>query len=196
MYRLFLAGLDAAVASVLIIPVFLALNQIYFHSWKKTFFCMALAVYLAGVYLVVGLPNVTYIRFEPNINLIPFLDLFSDLSAALLNIILFLPLGFLSAVLWKRFQSVRHNLMLGFSVSLSIEILQMFTFRATDVNDLITNTLGSLIGWGIGCMILKLFPRLSCNGTDKEGILIYGTVLCIMFFIHPFIAPVIWNLLY
>ena len=196
MYRLFLAGLDAAVSSLLIIPVFLILNRIFFHNRKKTFFCTILAVYLAGVYLVVGLPNITYIRFEPNINLIPFLDLFSDLSAALLNIILFLPLGFLSTVLWKQFRSVRHILMLGFCVSFSIEILQMFTFRATDVNDLLTNTFGCLIGWSIGCSVLKLFPVLSCNGNRKDAFLVFAAVLSIMFFIHPFAAPFIWSLLY
>lgn len=196
MYRLFLAGLDAAVASILIIPVFLILNRICFHNWKKSFLYMVLSVYLAGVYLVVGLPNVTYVRFEPNINLIPFMDLFSDLSATFLNILLFLPLGFLSAILWKPFRTSRYNLMLGFCVSLAIEILQMFTFRATDINDLITNTLGSLIGWCIGKAVLKLFPGLSCNGTRKDALIVFSVVFGIMFFIHPFIAPIIWNLIY
>ena len=196
MYRLFIAGLDAAVASIMIIPVFLVLNQILFHNWKKTFFYMALSVYLAGVYLVVGLPNASYVRFEANINFIPFLDLFTDLSAVLLNIILFLPLGFLSALLWKPFRTIRYNLMLCFSLSLSIEILQLFTFRATDVNDLITNTLGGLIGWFLGNAVLKGFPRLSCNGTGKDAFVVFGSVLVIMFFIHPFIAPIIWNLIY
>ena len=196
MYRLLLAGLDAAVASLLLIPVFLILNRISFHNWKKTCFCTILAVYLAGVYLVVGLPNVTYIRFDVNINLIPFQDLFHDLSAAFLNIVLFLPLGFLCSVIWNRFRKINDTLMLGFWFSLSIEILQMFTFRASDVNDLITNTLGNLIGWGIGCAVIKLFPGFSCNGTRKDALLVFGTVLTIMFFIHPYVAPIIWDLLY
>lgn len=196
MYRLFLAVLDATVASIMIIPVFLILNQIFFHNWKKTFFYMAFSVYLAGVYLVVGLPNVTYVRFEANINFIPILDLFTDLSAALLNIILFLPFGFLSALLWKPFRTIRYNLMLSFCLSLSIEILQLFTFRATDVNDLITNTLGGLIGWFLGNAVLKGFPRLSCNGTRKDAFIVFGSILVIMFFIHPFITPIIWGLIY
>ena len=196
MYRLFLAGLDAVVASILIIPVFLVLNQFVFHNRKKSFFYMALSVYLAGVYLVVGLPNITYVRFEANINLVPFLDLCNDLSAAFLNVILFLPLGLLSVLLWKPFRSFRYNLILCFCLSLSIEIFQLFTFRATDVNDLITNTLGGLIGWFLGNAVLKGFPGLSCNGTGKDAFLVFGSVLGIMFFIHPFIAPIIWNMIY
>ena len=196
MYRLFLAGLDAAVASILIIPVFLLLNRVSFHSRKKTLLYTVLSVYLAGVYLVVGLPNVTYFRFEPNINLIPFLDLFSDISATILNIVLFLPLGFLSALLWKSFRTGKNACILGLSVSLSIELLQMFTFRATDVNDLMTNVLGCMMGWYISSLILKHCPRLACNGTPRDGRMVLGTVLGIMFFIHPFLAPHIWNLLY
>ena len=194
MFRLFLAGLDAAVASILVIPVFLILNRFSFHSFKKTFFYTVLAIYLAGVYLVAGLPNVTYIRFEPNINPVPFLDLFSDLSAAVLNVVLFIPLGFLSTILWKSFRIGRKNLMLGFGLSLAVEFLQLFTFRATDVNDLITNTLGTLIGWWIASAVFKYFPGIRCNGSKKEFIIVFGTVLCIMFFVHPFIAPAIWNL--
>lgn len=196
MYRLFIAGLDAAVASILIIPAFLVLKKLSFHCWKKTLLYTILSVYLAGVYLVVGLPNVTYIRPEANINLIPFLDLFSDLSAAFLNIILFLPLGFLCAVLWKPFRTCKNNLILGSSTSLAIEVLQMFTFRATDINDLITNTFGCLLGWVFGTILLKRFPKLSCSGTRQEACIVFGTVFAIMFFIHPFLAPMIWDLIY
>lgn len=196
MYRLFIAGLDAAVASVLIIPVFIFLNQIYFHNWKKTVFYMVFSVYLSGLYLVTGLPNVAYVRFEPNINLIPFLNMFSDFSAVLLNILLFLPLGFLSAIQWKSMRIYKYNLILGFSVSLSVEILQLFTFRATDVNDLITNTLGNLIGWSMSRVILRYFPQFSFNGTKKDTFVVFTAVFCIMFFIHPFIAPMIWELIY
>ncbi|MBQ2854572.1 MAG: VanZ family protein [Oscillospiraceae bacterium] len=196
MYRLFLAGLDAAVASILVIPVFLILNRFYFHNRKKTVFYTVFAVYLAGVYLVVGLPSVIYIRFEPNVNLIPFLDIFSNLSETLLNVILFLPLGFLTTVLWKPFRNAKQNILFGFCVSLAIEILQMFTFRATDVNDLITNTLGSLIGWCIGSVFLKRFPGTLCDGRKADTAIVFSAVFGIMFFIHPFIAPLIWDLFY
>lgn len=39
-------------------------------------------------------------------------------------------------------------------MSLSIEIMQLFTFRATDIDDLIMNTMGAFAGYGISKMIL------------------------------------------
>lgn len=196
MYRLFLAGLDAAVAAVLLIPFFLILNVLFFHSLKKTALYTVFAIYLAAVYLVVGLPNVTYIRFEPNFNFVPFGDMASDLSGTLLNVLLFVPLGLFTAALWESFRNVGKNVLFGFSVSLGIELMQMLTFRATDVNDLITNTLGSLIGWVLGCALLKLCPGLSCTGGRKDPTIVFYAVFGIMFFIYPFIAPLIWNILY
>lgn len=196
MYRLLLAGLDAAVASILLIPVFLILNHLFFHNRKKAALYTVFAIYLAGVYLVVGLPNVTYVRLEPNFNFIPFLDMFSDPSGVILNIVLFIPLGFFMAILWKSFQRIIPNLLFGFCVSLCIEFLQIFTFRATDVNDLITNTFGSLIGWSIGWILLKLFPTLSCDGEKTDRVIVFGAVFCIMFFVYPFFSPLLWDLFY
>lgn len=196
MYRLLLACLDAAVASILLIPFFLILNRLFFHSLKKTALYTVFAIYLAAVYLVVGLPNITYIRFEPNFNFIPFVDMVSDFSGTLLNVLLFVPLSLFTALLWQPFRSVRTNVLFCFFVSLSIELLQMLTFRATDVNDLITNTLGSLIGWILGCSLLKIFPQLSCTGGRKDAPIVFTSVFGIMFFIHPFIAPLIWDFFY
>lgn len=35
-----------------------------------------------------------------------------------------------------------------------IEILQLFTFRATDIDDIIMNTIGTCVGYGIAKIIL------------------------------------------
>lgn len=46
--------------------------------------------------------------------------------------------------------------LVGLLFSLLIEIGQIFTmYRQTDVNDLLMNTLGVMIGWVIGKYILK-----------------------------------------
>ena len=104
---------------------------------------------------IVGIPTLSeYIRlsgvgeafFNPNINLIPFYDGFG--LGFILNIFLFVPLGFLCPLISKRYQCVKNTLLIGFGLSLSIEIVQLFTlYRATDINDLITNIVGTLIGY-------------------------------------------------
>lgn len=96
--------------------------------------------------------------FHPNINLIPFVDGFS--LSFVLNIFLFLPLGFLCPVISRRYQNVKNIFFTGLGLSLTIEIVQLFTlYRATDIDDLITNTVGALIGYGC----FKLIHRMAAG---------------------------------
>lgn len=93
--------------------------------------------------------------FNPNISLILFRDGLS--LSFVLNILLFIPLGFLSPMISRTYEQVKKDLLLGFGLSLIVEISQLFTlYRATDINDLITNILGTLVGY----MCFKLFVKL------------------------------------
>jgi glycopeptide antibiotics resistance protein len=47
-------------------------------------------------------------------------------------------------------------------VSLSIEVIQIFTGRIFDINDIIYNILGTLLGTLLAHLIKKYFP--SCSG--------------------------------
>ncbi|MEI7030434.1 VanZ family protein [Streptomyces pratensis] len=70
------------------------------------------------------------------------------------NVILFLPLGFLLPLL-RPHTGLRGTAMASALISLSVEVLQMLQYivlgngRAVDVNDLIANTLGGLLGYGV-----------------------------------------------
>lgn len=91
---------------------------------------------------------------NPSIIWIPFSQGF-DISSAL-NILVFIPFGVALVVMWRVFQSAMPTFFVGLSFSLLIEIGQIFTmYRQTDVNDLLMNTLGVMIGWVIGKYILK-----------------------------------------
>ena len=94
MYRFFDMGLEAGVAAVILVPLFLVVNRIYFHDLGRTVGYLIFAIYLAGVDAVVGLPCITYIRLDFNYNFVPFLHMFSDYRSSLLNVLLFVPLGF------------------------------------------------------------------------------------------------------
>lgn len=72
--------------------------------------------------------------------------------------------------------------MLGFIFSLSIEITQIFGFETTDVNDLITNTVGSDLGYGI----YKLL-----NGFFSESLIEKCQVKCKYNFYEPVILWII-----
>lgn len=75
----------------------------------------------------------------------------------LLNIALFIPLGFLLPLLSKPFRKWYAALGAGFGVSLLIELTQLFTGSGMcDVDDLFTNTLGAMLGWCAAMFVLAL----------------------------------------
>jgi len=67
------------------------------------------------------------------------------------NLWMFLPVGFFPPMLWH--VSGKRTVLFGASLSVFIEISQLFLKRGTDVDDVLLNTLGTLLGcwlyfWG------------------------------------------------
>ena len=94
--------------------------------------------------------------FPPRINLIPFVNLldYDSKRDLLLNLIgntaMFIPTGIMTPLIYKKRNSFGKTVLTGFLMSLTIEIIQLpFAVRASDVDDLILNTLGCAIGYGI-----------------------------------------------
>ena len=146
-----------------------------------------MAIYLSGVYAVVGLPAVDYIRFVPTINMQPFMYMFSDFTNSFLNVLLFVPLGVFLPLLWDRFKNPLRALLFGLAISASIEFLQLFTFRVTDINDLITNTFGTLVGWSAG-RILRCFVTIpDDSGRKLDVYTLIGISFGVMYFLQPLI---------
>lgn len=85
----------------------------------------------------------------------------------LLNVALFVPLGFLLPYIKSCFQKWYVMLITGFSTSLCIEIVQYFTGRGLfDVDDLFTNTVGAMLGY---CMI-QFIMYLTKKDNRKKSI--------------------------
>lgn len=84
----------------------------------------------------------------------------------LLNIAMFLPLGVLLPLSVKRFQQWYWMLAVGAGMSLVIEGLQHFLSRGqADVDDLICNTLGAMLGYCLVMLFLSLKgKRWKCAG--------------------------------
>lgn len=193
MRRIFSTSLDALVASVVLVPLFLHLNKRYFHDSRRTIGYTVFAIYLSAMFAVVGLPDIRYIRFKPHFNFVPFAYMFSDFTNSFLNVLLFIPLGFFLPFFWKQFKKFYKTVLFGFCTSLLIEVLQIFTFRATDINDLMTNTFGTLVGWCIARMLLRCVPAVHPSEKTSEIYVICGTAFATMFFLHPFLADWIWK---
>ena len=66
------------------------------------------------------------------------------------NILLFVPLGFFIPLLFNKKNKISSILLYGFCTSLSIEVIQLITTNNfTDIDDVIFNTLGAVLGFCI-----------------------------------------------
>jgi len=156
-------------------------------------------LYLSAVFSAVGTPTLYYHPVEPVLNLIPFADFLSSpggwLKNFFLNILLFLPLGFLLPLLWTSFSGLRRTVLFGFSLSLFIELSQLFVLRATDTDDLIANTLGALIGFALFRLLAGRRPGLlqwqdgpGCG----EALFLTALALVSRFFLSPLLSDLLW----
>lgn len=125
----------------------------------------ALAVYAAVVVTAVLLPvrvgapddGTPWTAF---LNLTPLAG--TDPHDMLQNVVLFVPLGLLLPVV--RLRSAGQVLAAGLAASLGIEVLQLVADvaadgrHAADVNDLLANTLGALVGYGLLHALVRVPP--------------------------------------
>ena len=194
MYRIYSTGIETAAASAILIPILFLYQIFIFHNIKKTAAYIIFILYLTAMCFLVGVPSVTGIKIGWSYNFIPFYGMLNDITNSYLNVLLFIPLGIFVPCLWPEYRSMMKTVGLGLMTSLGIEILQIFTFRATDINDVITNVAGTMIGYLIGRLIIKRFPQLNWLGCkERELYLLYATVVVVMFFSQPFIQSVLGN---
>ena len=100
-----------------------------------------------------------------NVNLIPFSQSISPLGYGL-NVVMFVPFGFLVPLIWRKREKFWQVFAAGLGFSLLIELSQLLCYRGTDVDDLIMNTLGAIVGF----LLFKAWDKLT-----KSKCRLYGT---------------------
>ena len=187
--------IEILISMLLLIPVFSVLNITRFHSIKKTTQYFVFATYLAAVYLFVGMPTLQFMRFDLSLTLMPFLPMIADFKNTILNIIQFIPLGIMLPFLWKNYNTLRATLVFGFSMSLAIELLQILTYRATDINDLIANTVGAVLGYFIFRIISGISPSVMKFAMRKNELaVVIVSVFAVMFLVQPYLATLYYKI--
>ena len=87
---------------------------------------------------------------------------------------------------------------MGLAVSLGIELLQIFTFRLTDIDDLITNTAGTVLGYEIRRRFSFPFSLKTEESKESlvqyEPVLILAVTLLVSIFLKPMVSDGIWNI--
>lgn len=74
------------------------------------------------------------------------------------NIGIFSPVGFFTALLWRKPRWWK-SLLAGFCSSAAIEFIQFFIGRNTDIDDVILNTFGALAGFWSFCLLRVVCPN-------------------------------------
>lgn len=198
MENLLLTLLDRLCGAIVSLPLVLIYIFLFDRERaKRRWGWMALlTLYLNAMYIVVGVPGAQYIVWDPTLNLIPFQDFStSNITGMVLNAIMFAPLGFLLPAYFERYRRWGRTLAAGFLTSVAVELIQLFTFRATDVDDLIMNTLGTLVGFLMAKLVFG--HRIAVYRGKKdwlELVIINGIVLLTIVFVRYPLMEAILNL--
>lgn len=155
--------------------------------------------YLIGILTMAGIH--AFKPFSPRIVLIPFRDMINGPIDTFLNIVLFLPLGLFLPLLYEKYNKVNMVALAGLSLSTVVEVTQMFGMGATDINDLITNTVGACLGYCIYKPLSKLTKKEFCEKFQASRINAHIEVLffelysfVIMVTIQPFLIGKLFRL--
>lgn len=139
----------------------------------NTLFSVAFGIYIVRFVGVVFFPIIWDIPdpyFKPDICLIPFktitlmwsLGLRQFVIQIIGNIALFFPMGFLLPILFGKVNSYKRVLSIASIISILVELIQLtmilivkFNLRAFDVNDIMLNIMGALLGYAFQIFTYK-----------------------------------------
>lgn len=75
------------------------------------------------------------------------------------NIMLFIPFGFFLPTVFQSKRKWYKTAVIAFFMTFGVEFAQYFIGRSADIDDVITNLLGAMIGYGVFCVCCGLFHR-------------------------------------
>lgn len=170
-----------AAFTVIYIPIFITLMRkkraIEYHILFLGFYIYCLLV-IKEVFLPIPLDNITVkilqqVNKGPMFNVVPLKSIIDaikyhvSLTQIAYNICLFGPLGFLLPFINRKVDSTKKILILSLVVSTSIELIQLSVslainavYRFADIDDIITNVIGALIGYMIYKIVNKPLKKL------------------------------------
>lgn len=145
-------------------------NGILLTKRRYTFLCI-FALYIIAVFHVTWagtIYNAFTFHFRnlwDHINLVPFSKDINPIVYGL-NVIMCIPFGFMVPLIWQKMKELPYIAVAGFLFSLLIEMSQLLGSRGTDVDDLIMNTLGAVIGF----LIYKAWDKITKSKYQLYGV--------------------------
>ena len=173
-------GLIGIAANILPLYIFIIIDVL--KRKQQSFFMMAaqaafyvyifmvltLTIFFIHVRVILAPGFAENIRFrvshEVGVNLVPFTifkhykDIFDRQITG--NFIMLLPLGIFLPLLYKHASSLIKVILISLLISISIELIQLINnSRRTDIDDVILNTAGAMIGYLIYKSVRKSFGK-------------------------------------
>lgn len=194
-------GMDCLSSMLLLMPAVLVFQKITKRKlWSlHTGFLLLYVCTLAGIFSVTGLPNAKYWQIDFSVNIIPMADIWNSPMQYFMNILMFVPIGFLLPLLWEPYKDWKRVMGFGCFLTVFIEVAQIFTFRTTDIDDLLTNLLGACIGF----MLVKILgeklkvplPVEPDSGKMKkaEPVIVFFGAFLVNFFVQPYWSAFFWD---
>ena len=143
-------------------------------------FLFVFAIYISGVFYITG-AGTLYQGLEygvvldlGGVNLSPFYNV--NTIGFFLNILLFVPFGILVPLIWQKKNGFLPVLFSGFTFSLLIEVSQVLGYRVSDVDDLMTNTLGAVIGF----FLYWIWQKCTKRKQYSQGVPVVGLAPAIL----------------
>ena len=134
----------------------------------------ACAIIVLAATVIVGASKTS--AADRSLNIIPF-RVFQEawsmpepkkIAQTVANVVMFVPLGFLLPVAFRKMRSFGKTTLSLALFSFAIEFTQYFTGRSADIDDLMLNTLGGILGYLFFFAISKLFGKKQSPKTGRR----------------------------
>ena len=103
--------------------------------------------------------------FNPHqLSLVPFTGFLGDIEGHVLNVLLFVPLGLLVPMVSGTRPDALRMALMAVATSVAIEVSQLLNSRVTDVDDLLMNIIGALLGYGLLTLVSQTRKERSNEG--------------------------------
>ncbi len=153
-----------AVLAIPCLPVCFLLRKKIPVIRQIVYFCFGVCiVIILGVTVLIGIRPAA--AADRSLNLMPF-RLFTEpwlmgeekkAAQSLANILMFVPPGFLMPVAFRKVRSLWKTAVCMVFFSFFIEFIQYFTGRSADIDDLMLNTIGGILGYLVFALFSGLF---------------------------------------
>ena len=188
---------------VIILVIVTSLRITYLITKHKRFLLHKELIYLIAItYMLCLFYVVTFQDSNYGVsNYIPFKEIFrysvgsrKFIKNILGNIMLFIPYGFLSSYLLKN-RKISITFILSLIVSVTIEVVQYYIGRVFDIDDIILNVLGGIMGGllFIGIDAIRSRIRILKNDTVIDILVILLLLIIIMYSFNINIFGMIWG---